>query len=103
MILEIPIGSRIKTTNAKVPGPSESYVRGFMDRDCEYKFLDTADGTRDKYCPRCGKRAKQGVMYFKESPNVTININVTGELKENTVETIVKEINKQMRRCYGNV
>ena len=73
----------------------------FGNADCKHKFLDTSDGTGDKYCPCCDRRAKQGVMRFKESQDVTININVTGELEKNRVESIVKEINKQMRRCYG--
>lgn len=56
---------------------------------CNHKYVDMEDGTRDKFCVRCGKRAKQGVMYIK--PKIEIQI---GDVNKNVIDRIAKEIER---------
>lgn len=66
---------------------------------CKHRWIELKDGTRDKICIDCGKRAKQAVMYFDNKPRekegiITINIG-SGDI--NTGD-IVKEIANELKR-----
>lgn len=56
---------------------------------CKHKFINTKDGTNDAICTKCGKRAKQGVMYIK--PKIEIQI---GDVNKNVIDRIAKEIER---------
>lgn len=38
---------------------------------CKHKWVDLKDGTRDKFCSKCGKKAKQAVAYLPLGANST--------------------------------
>jgi DNA-directed RNA polymerase subunit RPC12/RpoP len=41
---------------------------------CEHKWIDMEDGTLDKFCVRCSKKAKQAVIEPITIPNVVPNV-----------------------------
>ncbi|MGI6436420.1 MAG: hypothetical protein ACOX0F_13925 [Syntrophomonadaceae bacterium] len=80
---------------------------------CKHKWIDADDGTRDKICTKCLKRAKQTVLYFDTQPILqpltpnlsmpvlreTITINTgPSHLGKVTVykDDLLSEINKQL-------
>ena len=56
---------------------------------CKHKFINTKDGTNDAICTKCGKRAKQGVMFMGLKNEIQIN-----NINENVNDKILKEIAK---------
>lgn len=69
-----------------------------MDK-CKHNFINTNDGSLDKICTKCGKRAMQGVLYFKGNidDGQIINTNpLTFEINIELNESLIKEISKQL-------
>lgn len=73
---------------------------------CKHNFINANDGSLDKLCTICGKRATQGVLRFKEaiSDKTTINAGgLTFEINTEPTEDLIKEINKKlMKNIYFN-
>ena len=44
-------------------------------KKCEHKWIDMEDGSHDKFCVRCSKKAKQAVAYIP-LPEIKVDINV---------------------------
>lgn len=73
---------------------------------CKHNFINANDGSLDKICVICGKRAMQGVLYFKEMINSKEIVNagpLTFEMNNEPTESMIKEINKKlMKNIYFN-
>jgi len=77
--------------------------------ECKHKWVDMQDGTRDKICLRCGKKAKQAAAYLplRTIPNTqsliqpilreTIVINIDSSRVTVYKDEILDEISKQLR------
>ena len=50
------------------------------------------DGTNDKFCVRCGKKAKQSYLYFDES-----DIETTAKVARNVNKNIIEHITNEVR------
>lgn len=61
------------------------------ERICDHKWVDMEDGSYDKFCVRCSKKAKQAVMAMPLNINVNIN-------NEQDIISIAKELNKQINK-----
>lgn len=85
---------------------------------CKHRYINTNDGTRDKYCYICDKNAKQGVLYFESNTNtsqpsslsngsdrVIFGVNtseaIQGSQLERALRGIAKGINRQLNNKGG--
>lgn len=70
---------------------------------CEHKWVDMEDGNLDRFCVKCGKKAKQGVLRAQTKAsmkepilqNMTSGINI-GNIKLNEEETL-KFLEKELK------
>lgn len=85
----------LSVTPPKPPLPPKLKV-GDSVKKCKHKFIDAKDGTLDKICTICGKRAMQGALYFE--PKVEINMKDIIDEDE-----IAKKIAKKLSERYQEV
>lgn len=57
--------------------------------ECNHKWVDMEDGSRDKFCVRCGNKAKQAMM----SMPITVTISC-----EPNIEQLVNALHEQIKR-----
>ncbi len=62
--------------------------------NCEHEWVDMKDGTRDQFCLKCSNKAKQNVMYVQP----TINIDISLDKDKTTIETLAKEMHKEVEK-----
>lgn len=58
---------------------------------CNHKWIDMEDGSLDKFCVRCSKKAMQAVML-----KPTINISINND--QINVEDFASRISKELKR-----
>lgn len=71
---------------------------------CNHKWINAKDGTIDKICIICGKRAMQGVLYFQANkPNTSGEIEININISDDNSESMIKEINRKIiKNIYFN-
>jgi hypothetical protein len=84
-------------------GPCRCYVQ---TTKCKHKWIDMEDGTLDRFCVRCSKKAKQAVMrQVMIEPAVPVTMPILREkmtvytpvgMMEVDKEDLMKEFNKQL-------
>lgn len=62
---------------------------------CKHNFINANDGSLDKICIICGKRAMQGVLYFE--PKIEINIKDIID-EDEIAKRISRELSKGVAR-----
>lgn len=59
--------------------------------NCKHEWIDLKDGTRDKICLKCGKKAMQGAMHYKQDGVIPI------ATPDDVISKIAKDIAKRIR------
>lgn len=62
---------------------------------CKHNFINVNDDSLDKVCVICGKRVKQGILYFE--PKIEINIKDIID-EDEIAKGIAKELSKGVAR-----
>ena len=66
---------------------------------CNHKYVNMEDGTRDKFCVRCSKKAKQAALYINHEVDIKIDID-SNKIVE---EEIIKQISKDLMQSTRNM